>query len=52
MSAIVPAAIVFFIIATSLMALFGCADIEPRHRNSKLSFGHDIAVIRARSRAN
>jgi hypothetical protein len=26
------------------------ADIEPPHRNSKLSFGHDIALIRARAR--
>jgi hypothetical protein len=46
MRAIVPAAIVFFIMATSLMArLFDAADDEPCRRIRKLSFGHDITAM-------
>jgi hypothetical protein len=47
MRAIVPAAIVFFIMATSLMArLFDAADDEAFRPIRKLSFGHDSAVMR------
>jgi hypothetical protein len=49
MSAIVPAAIVFFIMATSLMALVGCRDDEAFRPIRKLSFGHDITVMRAKN---